>query len=114
MKGRTQRSSQGRGGVGRAPRKGEAVSLGEALTEWLRLSGHGARLEDARSEAAWKDVMGEAVSRKTRFIRVRDGVMVIELDSAPMKEEFLMAKTRIRTLMNEHLGREAIREVIIR
>lgn len=99
---------------GRISRKGEAVSLGEALTEWLRLSGHGARMEDARAEAAWQEVMGEAVSRKTRFIRVRDGVMVIELDSAPMKEEFLMAKSRIQTIMNEHLGREAIREVIIR
>jgi len=31
-----------------------------------------------------------------------------------MKEEFLMARTRIRTLINEHLGREAIREVIVR
>ncbi len=98
----------------RSARRGEAVSLGEALTEWLRLSGHGARLEDARSESAWREVMGEVVSRKTRFLRVRDGVLTVELDSAPMKEEFLMARSRIRTLLNEHLGREAIREVIIR
>jgi predicted nucleic acid-binding Zn ribbon protein len=107
-------SRQGIRRAGRSSRKGEAVSLGEALTEWLRVSGHGARMEDVRAEAAWKEVMGEAVSRKTRFIRVRDGVMVIELDSAPMKEEFLMAKSRIRTIMNEHLGREVIREVVIR
>ena len=107
-------SQQGGRRAGRAPRKGEAVSLGEALTEWLRISGHGARMEDARAEAAWKEVMGGAVSRKTRFLRVRDGVMVIELDSAPMKEEFLMARSRIQTLINEHLGREAIREVVIR
>jgi hypothetical protein len=45
---------------------------------------------------------------------VRDGVMTIELDSGPMKEEFLMARSRIMVLMNEHLGPEAIREVIIR
>ncbi len=95
-------------------RRGEAVSLGEALTEWLRLSGHGARLKDSRAEVAWREVMGEAVSRKTRFLRVRDGVMTIELDSGPMKEEFLMARSRIMVLMNEHLGPEAIREVIIR
>lgn len=105
---------QGGRRAGRAPRKGEAVSLGEALSEWLRISGHGARMEDAKAEAAWKEVMGEAVFRKTRFLRVRDGVMVIELDSAPMKEEFLMARSRIQTLINEHLGREAIREVVIR
>jgi len=45
---------------------------------------------------------------------VRDGVLTVELDSGPMKEEFLMARTRIQTLMNEHLGREAIRQVVIR
>ena len=70
--------------------------------------------EDANAEAAWRDVMGEAVSRKTRFLRVRDGVLTVELDSGPMKEEFLMARTRIQALMNEHLGREAIRQVVIR
>ena len=31
-----------------------------------------------------------------------------------MKEEFMMARTRIRTMLNEHLGAELIREVIIR
>ena len=40
--------------------------------------------------------------------------MTIELDSAPMKEEFLMARSRIRTMINEHLGAETIREVVIR
>ncbi len=103
-------------GLGRrhTSRKAEAVSLGDAISEWLRLSGHGARLEDARTEAAWREVMGEAVSRKTRFLRVRDGVLTVELDSGPMKEEFLMARTRIQTMINEHLGREAIRQVVIR
>ena len=98
----------------RTARKAEAVSLGDAISEWLRLSGHGARLQDARTEAAWREVMGEAVSRKTRFIRVRDGVLTVELDSGPMKEEFLMARTRIQNMINEHLGRETIRQVVIR
>ena len=51
----------------RAPRKGEAVSLGDALSHWLKLSGHGARLKEAEAEAAWREVMGEAVSRKTHW-----------------------------------------------
>lgn len=107
------RSSSHRGRYGSA-RRGEAISLGDAISDWLRLSGHGSRLEDARTEQAWKEVMGEAVFRKTRFIRVRDGVMTVELDSAPMKEEFLMARSRIVELINGHLGKQALREVIIR
>ena len=105
---------RGRKASSRAPRKAEALSLGDALQDWLRLSGHGARLEDARAELAWKEVMGEAVSRKTRYLKVRSGVMTVELDSAPMKEEFMMARTRIRTMINEHLDAETIREVVIR
>ena len=88
--------------------------MGDALQDWLRLSGHGARLEDARAELAWKEVMGEAVSRKTRYLKVRSGVMTVELDSAPMKEEVMMARSRIQAMINEHLGVETIREVIIR
>ena len=106
--------NRGRKASHRSPRKSEALSLGDALQDWLRLSGHGARLEDARAELAWKEVMGEAVARKTRYLKVRSGVMTIELDSAPMKEEFLMARTRIQTMINEHLGAETIREVVIR
>ena len=105
---------RGRKASSRSPRKAEALSLGDALQDWLRLSGHGARLEDARAELAWKEVMGEAVSRKTRYLKVRSGVMTVELDSAPMKEEFMMARSRIQAMINEHLGVETIREVIIR
>ena len=105
---------RGRKASSRSPRKAEALSLGDALQDWLRLSGHGARLEDARAELAWKEVMGEAVSRKTRYLKVRSGVMTVELDSAPMKEEFMMARSRIQAMINEHLGVETIHEVIIR
>lgn len=108
------RGGRTRRGRGRNTGKGEAVSLGDALSEWLRLSGHGAKLDDARAEAAWREVMGDAVARKTRYLKVRGGVMTIELDSAPMKEEFMMARSRIRTLLNGYLGRDLVREVIIR
>jgi hypothetical protein len=31
-----------------------------------------------------------------------------------MKEEFMMARTRIKTMLNGHLGAELVRDVIIR
>jgi hypothetical protein len=45
---------------------------------------------------------------------VRKGVLYLQILSAPLKHELSFAKDKIRALLNEHLGEEFIKEVVIR
>ncbi len=92
----------------------EAVALGDVIAEWVRLHGLGSKLDEAKVRAAWEEVMPPVIVSKTRKITVQKGAMMVELDSAPLKEEFAMSKGRIADMLNEHLGRDLIDRVIIR
>jgi|TARA_B110000196_G_C20507248_1_gene369484 predicted nucleic acid-binding Zn ribbon protein len=85
--------------------------IGDVMGDLLKIY----RLEDKFSEIdvveAWKEIMGSAIASKTRKILVRKKVLIIYVDSGVLKEEFSMAKARIVTLINEHLGKEVISDV---
>ena len=91
-----------------------AVALGDVIQEWVKLHGLGSKLDEAKVRKAWADVMPKVIVAKTRKITVSQGAMMVELDSAPLKEEFAMSKGRIADMINEHLGKNLISRVIIR
>jgi predicted nucleic acid-binding Zn ribbon protein len=75
------------------------------------------RLDDKFDEIdvteAWKELMGPAISGKTRRILVRKKTLIIYVDSGVLKEEFSMAKSKIVAMVNEHLGKDAIDDIQI-
>ena len=45
--------------------------------------------------------------------KVENGILVIQLASSVVRKELLMVKGKIVTAINEHLGRNAIKDVHI-
>ena len=88
-------------------------NMGEALSQWLdryRLRhGH----ESTRVLQAWDEVLGPSISRQTTRKKVQNKVLFVQLESAVVRKELLMVKTKIIASINEHLGREAITDIQI-
>ncbi len=94
-------------------RKSNEQSLGEVITDLLKVYRLDSRMKELDVKDAWKEVMGEVVSRKTLNVKLRGKILVVSLDSGVMKEEFSYNKQRIIEIMNEKLGEEVIKEVQI-
>lgn len=62
----------------------------------------------------WKDLMGEMVSDYTSSIRISGEKLIIEFTSASLKQEFMFKKEKLVTLLNDRMGKEVIKDVIIR
>jgi hypothetical protein len=58
--------------------------------------------------------MGKTISTYTSNISVRKNVLYLTILSAPLKQELSYAKDKIKLRLNEELGEEFIREVVIR
>ncbi|MFZ6052227.1 DUF721 domain-containing protein [Halocola ammonii] len=88
--------------------------LGDVIKDLLKIY----KMEDKYNEVevanAWSDLMGNAIMRKTRELRFRNGQLMVRLDSGVIKEEFSMAKEKIIDLMNEKLGKNIITELYIK
>ena len=81
------------------------------MLDELRLS---ARLNETKIKNLWEQRMGKTVATYTSQISVRKNVLYLTILSAPLKHELSYGKDKIKSLLNDELGEEFIKEVVIR
>jgi predicted nucleic acid-binding Zn ribbon protein len=90
------------------------MSLKEALKAMLeqyRLKG---KLNQSRIRNQWERMMGPSIAGYTRDIKLYRGKLFITIESAALRQELSYGKEKIKRNLNEELGEEAIKEVVIR
>lgn len=63
---------------------------------------------------AWFSLMGNGVKTYTRAVTLKGTTLYVELTSAVLREELSYGKTKIVAMINEELGREVIKDVVLR
>ena len=86
-------------------------SMGEALSLWLDRYRLRSGTDETRVLQAWDELMGPSIVRQTTKKKVQNQILYVQLESAVVRKELLMVKSKIVSSMNEHLGREAIKDV---
>jgi len=81
------------------------------MLEQYRLKG---KLNQSRIRNQWERMMGPSIASYTRDIKLYRGKLFITIESAALRQELSYGKEKIKRNLNEELGEEAIREVVIR
>ncbi|WP_369618632.1 DUF721 domain-containing protein [Flavobacterium sp. CFS9] len=63
---------------------------------------------------AWRQLMGNGVNTYTKNVVLKGSTLYVELGSAVLREELSHGKSKIVKMINEELGREVIKEVVLR
>lgn len=71
-------------------------------------------LHETKIKSLWAELMGKTIDTYTSDIVVRKGVLYLTIQSSPLKQELMYSKEKIVNLLNDHLGENYIKEVIIR
>jgi predicted nucleic acid-binding Zn ribbon protein len=95
-------------------RKGNEQSVGEVINQLIDAYKLRDRINEVRLTHAWESRMGEAIARRTTRLHIRNRVLVIEVSSAPLRQELFNSRERIRTVLNEALEGDFIDDVKIR
>ena len=61
-------------------------------------------------EEAWPRVMGETVAHLTRSVEVKDGMLIVHVNSAALKAQLFENRFDLVRKLNEAVGAEAIRD----
>jgi len=72
------------------------------------------KLYEAKLRDAWPQIMGKLIDKYTADISLRKRTLYLRITSAPLKNEFIMAKTKFIDLINKELGEEYLKEIVIR
>ena len=95
-------------------KKRNDYTLAEALKQMIQEYRLGAHLNETKVKTLWAERMGKTITTYTSDVTVRKNVLYISILSAPLKHELSYAKEKIRAMMNDELGEEFIKEVVIR
>jgi predicted nucleic acid-binding Zn ribbon protein len=89
-------------------------SIKEAIEKLLKVYKLDDRLAERRLIGAWEEVMGKMIANHTKDLFVRNKQLFVTLDSAALRNELAMAKTKIVQMMNNAAGKEVINDVVLR
>lgn len=93
-------------------KKTQAKTIGEIVQEYLKKENLDTALDEHRASALWPQIVGQGINRYTVSRWVKDGVMHVQLSSAPLRNELMLNRTRIIAHINEALGNEVIKEIV--
>ena len=87
----------------------------DVLKKWVNTQqGAERKLNQVKVEEVWEDLMGAKISEYTSKVILRRDTLILYINSAPLKQELSYSKEKIVRRMNEKLGEEIIKEVIVK
>ncbi|HLZ86700.1 MAG TPA: DUF721 domain-containing protein [Puia sp.] len=89
-------------------------SLGDALRKFLNQSKLKGSIQALQIEEVWEQIMGKTVARYTDKIQIHGHTLYVNTAIAPLRQELLYQKDKILQRVNEALGENTIKEVIIK
>jgi predicted nucleic acid-binding Zn ribbon protein len=95
-------------------RKGNNHSMKNLIDKLIRSYGLEGKMQELDIMSEWETIVGKMIARHTTNIQLKNKILYITLDSAPLKQELLMNQTRIIELVNEKSGKILVEQVFIK
>lgn len=97
-----------------AQRKNDNLNMGEALQEFIQKNRLQKGMDKVDVRTAWSNLMGNGVSNYTTAVELRGDTLFISLSSSVLREELSLGKSKIIAMLNEELGRDLVRKLVLR
>jgi exoribonuclease II len=88
-------------------------SIQDAIKQFLRGSKIRGTIQAMQIEEVWEQLMGKTIARYTDKIQIFGNKLIITTHVAPLKQELIYQKEKIKQRVNEALKENIIQEVII-
>lgn len=90
------------------------TSLPGVLQEFIKINKLQAGIDRVNARNAWEDLMGNGVNKYTTRVELKKDTLYVSLSSSVLREELSLGKSKIIAMLNEELGHELIKNLILR
>lgn len=97
-----------------ARRINDHLSISEALQEFVTDNKLQKGLDKVHVRDVWNSQMGPAIEKYTTAIKLDRETLYVQLSSSVLREELSYGKEKIIKMLNEELGRELVKKLILR
>lgn len=96
----------------RASRKPGITPLKEAIEHVFGKPHMKQGFEESYVAAHWAKIMGHPISSRTQKVYVRNHILFLQIESAPLRNELVHAKKKIIELINREMKVDLIEDVV--
>ena len=97
-----------------AKRKNDNVPLSEALNDFIQKNKLQHGIDKVNAREAWVNLMGNGVNNYTTAIELRNETLYVSLSSSVLREELSHGKSKILDMLNEELGKNLVKKIVLR
>lgn len=97
-----------------AKRLNNESTIGAVLQQIIQVNKLQPGMDQIDVKDAWGNLMGNGVKTYTRNVVLKGSTLYVELGSAVLREELSHGKSKIIKMINEELGRDVVKDVVLR
>lgn len=97
-----------------AKRHNEHLPISDILKEFVDSNHLQTGLDKVNVQEAWANMMGNGVNNYTTAVQLERDTLYVQLSSSVLREELSYGKEKIITMLNESLGKEVIKKLVLR
>ena len=95
-------------------RNKEHNKLSDLLKDFVKTNHLEDGLDKVNIKDAWEQLMGNGVNNYTTGIQLKGDTLHVQLSSSVLREELSYGKDKIITMLNESIGKELIKKLVLR
>jgi hypothetical protein len=97
-----------------ARRNNDHLSISDLLKEFVDNNKLQPGLDKVNVKDAWAEMMGNGVNNYTTAIQLERDTLYVQLSSSVLREELSYGKEKIINMLNESLGKDVIKKLVLR
>lgn len=97
-----------------AKRTKDQLSISDLLKEFVETNRLQSGLDKVNVKDAWAQMMGNGVNNYTTAIHLERDTLYVQLSSSVLREELSYGNQKIIKMLNEALGKEIVKKLVLR
>lgn len=94
-------------------RQKEYLSVKDLMGSFIKENNLSKGMQKITIKENWNSLMGNGVASYTEKVELRNGTLYVKLSSSVLRQELDYGKEKIKEMMNEALGGEEIKKVML-
>jgi hypothetical protein len=95
-------------------RQNNEQPIADVLKSFIQSNNLEAGLERVDVEKLWRSLLGNGVNSYTLEVRLKGATLYVTLSSSVLREELSYGKQKIIGMLNDELGKEVVKELVLR
>lgn len=92
-------------------RKSDTSTLKDAINSMMESYKIKGKFDANRLIGSWNSMMGAPIARRTEKIFIKEKVLFVKLNSAPLRQELTIAKTKVLEIIHRNFDKDLVNDV---